>query len=179
MKTSIKAALAAMLIAGGALGTGAALARGEHCEGGMRGAWHQAGAERMKERADLGLARLELALAIKPEQKADWDTFKAAQLERVSRAGERMAEHAKAERPTTALERIARMEAFGKDRQEELARARRDVEAFYGKLSDAQKKVFDAEYRDGGFGPHGRGGRMHGHGMGPQGMPGDGPAPRG
>lgn len=162
MKTSIKAIVAATVVALGALGSGQVLARGgESGEGGMRGdraGWHQMSPERMKDRAELGLARLELALAIKPEQKAAWDQFKAAMTARAEKRATQFAAHAKEVAPKTALERMERMEVAGKARLAELAETRRDVEALYTKLGDAQKKVFDAEFRDGGFGPRGRGG---------------------
>lgn len=185
MKTSIKTAVAATVIALGALGSGIAMARGGDCEGGMRGeraGWHQMSPERIKDRADLGLARLELALAIKPEQKAAWDQFKAAMLERAGKMATQMEAHAKDAPPKTALERMERMETFGKARVADLAETRRDVQAIYARLNDAQKKVFDAEFREGGFGGHGGHGR-HGHGMRgddrPHGMGGDrGPRPQ-
>lgn len=185
MKTSIKTAVAATLIALGALGTGTAMARGGDCDGymsGERAGWHRMSPERIKDRADLGLARLELALAIKPEQKAAWDQFKTAMLERAGTMATQMAAHAKDAPPKTALERMERMETFGKERVADLASTRRDVQAIYAQLSDAQKKVFDAEFRDGRFGGH-RGTGHHGHGMRgddrPHGMnPDRGPRPQ-
>lgn len=188
MKTSIKTAVAATVIALGALGSGYAVARGgDHCEGGMRGdraGWHQMSPERIKDKADLGLARLELALAIKPEQKGAWDQFKAAMLERAGKQAAQFEARAKDTPPKTTLERMDRMETFSKARLAELADTRRDVEALYGKLSDAQKKVFDAEFREGGFGGHGhRGMKGVRHGAGPDQGPrmpqGQGPAGRG
>lgn len=170
MKTWIKTSIAAAVIAVHGFGASAALARGGDCEGPYGGGagWHRAApeqmAQRMNERAELKLARLELALALKPEQKAAWDQFKASMTERSSKMAERMAEQRKAAAPSTAPERLQRMEAWSKLHQAEIAETRRAVEAFYGQLSDAQKKVFDADFaRDGKGGPHGeRHGGMRG-----------------
>lgn len=158
MKTSIKTVIAATVVALGALGSGYAAARGGYHDGGMHGdraGWHQMSPERIKDRVDLGLARLELALAIKPEQKGAWDQFKTSVLARADKRAAEFEARAKDAPPKTALERLERAERIGKTRVAELADVRRDVEALYGKLSDAQKKVFDAEFREGGLGGHG------------------------
>ncbi len=178
MKTWMKTSIATALIATSALGASAVLARGGDCDrhgpdGGWSG-WHRMAPEQMSariaERADTQLARLELALALTPEQQPAWARFKESMLARAGEMGERMAEHRTVEPPRTAIERLQRMEEMSKLHQAQLGETRSAVEAFYGGLSDAQKKVFDADFR---MGPRGRGGHgmqpgMH-HGMHEQG----------
>ena len=155
MKTWIKTSIAAAVIATGALGTTAALAWGGHCGGdGMRsgkGGWTQMEPEqmqqRMVQRADLHLARLELALVLSPEQKPAFDTFKGEMKARAERMVTAMAERRTATQPTTAIERMQRMEEMSKLRQDEMAQTRKSVETFYPTLGDAQKIVFDAEFQ--------------------------------
>ena len=165
MKTWIKTSIAAAVITAGALGTTAALAWGGHCDG-MRGGkagWSQMEPEQMKakmaERAELHLARLELALALSPEQKPAFATFKADMTTRAERMAAQMAERRSAGAPQTAVERMQRMEEMGALRQSEMAGVRKSVETFYATLGDAQKTVFDAEFKS--FGPGGK----SGHGM--------------
>lgn len=171
MKSWIKTSIAAAVIATGALGTTAALAWGGHCDGprGGKSGWSQMAPEQMKakmaERAELHMARLELALALSPAQKPAFETFKADMKARAERMAAAMAERRAAGQPKTAVERMQRMEEMGTLRQAEMAQARKSVETFYATLSDAQKTVFDAEFQK--MGPRGgKGGRgMHG-GMG-------------
>lgn len=167
-KTVLVVALAGATVLGGA----AAFARGGDCDGprGERARWHQMNPEqmqeRMGERAEVRLARLELALALTPEQRPAWDTFKTDMLARMNAMAERMAARRDVERPTTAIERMQRMEEMSRERQTQLAETRQAVETFYAELSDAQKTVFDAE-----FAKFGRGGHR---GMGSRGMGGPG-----
>ncbi|HQZ01085.1 MAG TPA: Spy/CpxP family protein refolding chaperone [Thauera sp.] len=176
MKTWIKTSIAAALITTGALGTSAALAWGGHCDGagpvGNKGGWSQMAPEQMKakmtQRAEVHMARLELALVLQPDQKPAFETFKADMKARAGRMATAMAERRAATQPTTAIERMQRMEDMGKLRQAEMAEARKTVEVFYATLSDPQKTVFDAEFqkmgRKGGKdGP----GMRDGGGMGP------------
>lgn len=164
----IKTSIAAALIATGAAGGSAAWAWGGGCAGdgprGGRAGWHQSEpgqmAERMAERADERLARMELALALTPQQKPAWDEFKGAMKARAERMAQQMAERRAGEPAKTALERLQRMEEMSQLRQGELAGTRKAVEAFYATLSDAQKTVFDAEFRLMGH----KGGRGMGHG---------------
>ncbi|ENO81665.1 hypothetical protein B447_07247 [Thauera sp. 27] len=182
MKTWIKNSLAAALIATGALGTSAALAwGGGQCMGdgprGGKAGWSQMAPEQMKarmtERAELHMARLELALALTAEQKPAFVTFKNDMKVRAERMASQMAERRATEPPKTAIERMQRMEEMSKLRQVELAEARKSVETFYASLSDAQKTVFDAEFEKmGRKGERGMKGGMHGgprdgSGMGP------------
>jgi len=165
MKTWMKTSIAAAVIAVHALGTTAAFARDDDHRGPGRGpGWTQASPEKAKQHAELGLARLELALVIKPEQQAAWDQFKTSMSAQQAKAGERFAERKdKAEAPKTASERLARMEEMGKLRLAEVAETRKAVDALYPRLSDAQKKVFDAEFMK-GSGPRGD---QRGPGKGP------------
>lgn len=180
MKTWIKTSIAAALIATGAMGT-TVLARGGDCDGSMGGkaGWHRMAPEQMKanmlQRADVHLARLELALALSPEQKPAWDAFKGSMKERAERMAAHMETRTQGERPTTAIERLQRMEEMSTLRQAAMGDTRKAVEAFYGKLSDAQKTVFDDEFSKmqgrHGMGGHGmrgghRGGMRDGGGMG-------------
>ncbi len=170
MKTWMKTSIATALIATSALGASAVLARGGDCDrhgpDGGRSGWHKMAPEQMSariaDRAGTQLARLELALALTPEQQPAWAKFKESMLARASEMGERMAEYREAERPKTALERLQRMEEMSKGHQAQLGETRSAVEAFYGGLSDAQKKVFDADFH---MGPRGRGDDGKGHGM--------------
>lgn len=165
-KTVLVVALAGATVLGGA----AAFARGGDCDGprGERARWHQMNPEEMQERigerAEVRLARLELALALTPEQRPAWDAFKSDMLARANAMVERMAAEREAERPTTAIARMQRMEEMSRERQTQLSETREAVEAFYATLSDAQKTVFDAEFAKFGHGGH--------HGMGPRGMGG-------
>lgn len=167
-KSVLVVALAGVTVLGGAT----AFARGGDCDGprGERARWHQMNPEqmheRMGERAEVRLARLELALALTPEQRPAWDAFKTDMLARVSAMAERMAAQRETERPTTAIARMQRMEEMSQQRQAQLAETRQSVETFYATLSDAQKTVFDAE-----FGKLERGGHR---GIGPRGMGGPG-----
>lgn len=186
MKTWIKTSIAAALIATGALGT-TVMAGGGNCDGPMGGkaGWHRMAPEQMKanmtQRAEVHLARLELALALTPEQKPAWDAFKGSMKERAERMAAQMESRSQGERPTTAIERLQRMEEMSALRQAEMGDTRKSVEAFYTKLSEAQKTVFDDEFskmqgRHGGMGRHGmgkhgmesgaRGGMRDGGGMG-------------
>lgn len=177
MKTWMKTTIAASLIAVTGVGATAALARGGECDGfgpqGKAGVQRMAPEDmqaRMAQRADLQLARLELALALTPEQQPAWNAFKSAMSERAGKMAEQMQQRFKDGAPQTAVERLQRMEEMGKLRQAEMAETRKAVERFYGALSDAQKKVFDAD-----FGAMGHKGRHGGFGMGP----GRGDGPRG
>lgn len=157
MKTWMKSTLAAALVASTAFGASAAMARGGHCDGYGPGPMMQRldpaqMSERIVQRADTQLARLELALALKPDQQGAWSQFKGAMLVRARDVGERMAAHRAAPWPATATERLQRMEEMSRIHQTELAETRRAVEAFYPHLSDAQKKVFDADFH---MGPRG------------------------
>ncbi len=176
MKTWIKTSIASALIATTALGSAAVLARGGDCGGfgpmGGAGGWGRMApeqmAERIADRAEQRLARLELALALKPEQQAAWNTFKSEMTDRADRMAAEMQKRMQADRPDTVLERLERREAMSKLRQTELADTRKAVETFYATLSDAQKTVFDAEFQPmGRGGRHGLGHGGFGHGMGP------------
>ncbi|MBW7859593.1 MAG: Spy/CpxP family protein refolding chaperone [Rhodocyclaceae bacterium] len=167
-RTMIVTALAAALVLGG----GAVLARGGDCEAGYgsKAGWGRMSAdqmqERMADRSKLALARLELALALTPEQKPAWETFRNDVQARASTMAAQMKE-GRQDRPQTALERMQRMEERAGTKQAELAAARKTVETFYATLSDAQKTVFDAEFmqmeRGHGGGRHGM--MRHGRGQ--------------
>lgn len=179
MKNWIRTSIAAALIATGAAGASAAFAwGGGGCMGdgprGDKAGWQQMEPEQMKarmaQRADERLARMELALALTPQQNPAWDEFKGAMKARAERMATQMAERRAGEPPKTAIERLQRMEEMSTLRQSELAEARKAVAAFYVTLSDAQKTVFDAEFRMmGGEGGRGMGhGRRDGMGHGPR-----------
>ena len=175
MKTWIKTSLVAALAATTLL-SGAAMAR---CGGGGGGGyghgWRNATPEQIKERmnqrVEERLARLELALALTTEQKPAWADFRKATEARAEVMLKEMESRRNAEAPKTAIERLARAEEFSKKRAGMLAEMRKSTETFYGKLSAPQKTVFDAEA--GKF----VGGMGMGMGMGKSGcmMAGNGP----
>lgn len=165
MSKILKTTLAAALISAGALASTTALAWGGHCDGSWRGGkagWSEQKAEQMKtkmaERQELRMAKLELALALTPEQKPAFDKFKSELKAGAERMTARMAERRSAAAPANTVERMQRMEEMGKQRQAEMLTMRQSVEAFYGNLSDAQKTVFDAQFqrhgKDGDFRHH-------------------------
>ncbi|MCL2590123.1 MAG: Spy/CpxP family protein refolding chaperone [Betaproteobacteria bacterium] len=144
IKTSLVAALAATTLLGGAA---IASCVGDGWGGGH--GWRNANPEQIKERmskrVEVNLARLELALALTPEQKPAWAEFKKTAETRTEAMLKEMENRRNAGAPKTALERLGRMEESTKQRANMLADMRKSVEAFYGKLSAAQKTVFDAE----------------------------------
>ncbi|MDR2092707.1 MAG: Spy/CpxP family protein refolding chaperone [Azoarcus sp.] len=175
MKTWIKTSLAAALTAS-ALFAGTAMADWGH--GGCPGIGPQGAPGQIQERfaryAEERLARLELALALTSEQKPAWANFKKAVTARAETGLKELDALYKAGAAKTVLEKLQRAEDAGKQRARLLAETRKDVEAFYGKLSAAQKTVFDAEAdkvlsSQGEGGPH-RGddrrgnGKRHGRG---------------
>lgn len=173
MKAWMKASLAASMIAMAGLASTAVLARGGDCGGygaqGGKAAWQQMAPDerqaQMQQRAEVRLARLELALALTPEQQPAWNTFKSSMTERAGTMGERMQQRRAEGPPQTAIERMQRMEEMSELRQTALSETRQAVEAFYPTLSDAQKTVFDSEFARMGRGErHGMG---QGHRMGP------------
>lgn len=134
--------------------------------------------ERMAKSFEVKLAKLELALALQPNQKSAWADFKQAMNARGEAFARDIEARRKAEPPKTVLERLDRAENASKERVKQLADTRKAVESFYGKLSATQKTVFDAEagrllqpHRDG----FARGGRHGGpRGEQPGGQPGKG-----
>lgn len=149
LNKSARGALIAAVVAVSALSSSAVMAWGGDCD--FRG---KAGAERMspearqqnmQQRAEARLARMELALQLTPEQKPGWDKFSQAMKDRVGTM--QPGGSASGDQPKTAVERMQRMEQRLAERSTELGKARADVEAFYATLSDAQKTVFDDEFR--------------------------------
>ncbi|MCL1861359.1 MAG: Spy/CpxP family protein refolding chaperone [Proteobacteria bacterium] len=169
IKTSLVTALAATTLLGGA-----ALAQGWGGGGGYgwRNADPELVKERMSQRVEVHLARLELALALTSEQKPAWADFKKAAEARAEVMLKEMENRRNAGVPKTAIERLNRAEEFSKKRAAMLADMRKSVEVFYGKLNAAQKTVFDAETA--GFMQPMRGGGWMGGGCG-AGMQGYGP----
>jgi hypothetical protein len=160
MRTWTNTCLAAALAASVGLGSSLALAEGgSHCDGGhegRHGMTQRMDPAAMTERADERLAKLEQTLVLKPAQRATWDEFRAVMRGNAQKAAEHMRAMRTSEQPATALERMARMEAFGRERLDSMQQMRKASEALYSKLDDAQKKTFDEQFRL--FGPHGRGG---------------------
>ena len=175
MKIWMKTSIAAAVIAAASLGTTAVFAWGGHGHGphgGKAGVSQMEPAqvkERAAQRVELQMARLELALALNAEQKPAFESFKSAMKARAGRMADSMAGRAAEARPATAVERMKRMEETGKHRLAELAETRKAVEAFYARLGDAQKMVFDAEFDKAGRHDFGRKGER-GAGKGERGM---------
>jgi hypothetical protein len=163
IKTSLVAALAVTTLVGAAM---AQPGRGGHGWGGGGHGWNNASPEqvreRMNQRMEVHLARLELALALTSEQKGAWADFKKATEARADTMLKEMENRRSAGVPKTAIERMERAEEFNKKRAGMLADMRKSVEAFYAKLSPAQKTVFDAEAANFMQPMHGGGGRMMG-----------------
>lgn len=166
MKTWMKTAIAAALIATTGLAAGAAVARGCDGEGprGAKAAWHQMEPGQMQERAAERLDSLEKSLAIRAEQREAWDTFRQSMEARAVQAAEHMAARRGAERPGNVLERMQRMEEMGQVRLEMLSETREAVEALYSTLDEKQQQTFDEQFRMGRHGREGgrRGGMRHG-----------------
>lgn len=177
MKPALKKTFAVALVAASMIGSGAALAWGGNCDGSGPhmgrmgggpgggfgagpgaggGGWSQLAPEqmqaRMAERFELRMARLELALALKPEQQAAFAAFKAKMGERMAQRAQAMAANAGGQRPQSAVERMERMEQMHAARARELAESQEAVKGFYDQLNDAQQAVFDAEFQTMGGG---------------------------
>lgn len=169
MKTLMKTTIALALAATVGLGAGTVMARGSgDCGGGPEGMGRmsmmtQMDPAKMGERMENRLGDLHSALALKPGQAAAWDQFSLVVREKAKAAADHMKTMRDQERPTTAVDRMARMEAFGKERMEGMAEMRRATEAFYGQLDAGQQNIFDEQFRM--FGPagnHDRGDHRHG-----------------
>lgn len=151
-RLSARTAMIAAVLAATAMGSTAALARGGDCDWrGERGAKNEqmtpeARQERMQQRVDAKLSKLETALALTPEQKPAWDRFKTSAHERVAAMQPMRPADASA---MSAVERMKRMEEHLAKRSTELGKARAEVETFYATLSDTQKAAFDKEFRFG------------------------------
>lgn len=147
IKTSLMAALAASFFSGPAL---AACDGPGDCGGFGSGRGRDLSAEQIKERmnkrVEVQLARLELALALTPEQKPAWADFKKAAQSRVEIMAQAVESRRKAGPPETASQWMERAEEANKLHARTLTETRKAVDAFYGKLSTAQKTVFDAEF---------------------------------
>lgn len=164
MKTTNRKWMLAAVAVAVALGSGVAMARGDCGWGGKpgKGNWSPERMEQMQERmstrVEAQLARLELALALQPEQRAAWETLQRDTLARVNDMSTRMAVRAAEGRPVAAPERMMARERDTEARLEMMKQTRASVAAFYETLGDAQKKVFDAEWGrwmgQGGKGPH-------------------------
>ncbi|HJV24770.1 MAG TPA: Spy/CpxP family protein refolding chaperone [Aromatoleum sp.] len=152
IRTSILAAFVASLGIGsmGAMAAAQADCDGPH--GGMAGRMHRMDPASITERATQRLAQLQTALALKPDQTAAWEQFKGVMQEKARKAAEHMQAMRSQEHPKTALERLDRMETFGRERMAALQDIRKAAESFYGRLDAAQKKTFDEQFHF--FGPH-------------------------
>jgi hypothetical protein len=168
MKNLTKTAIALALAATVGLGAGTVMARGPgDCGDESRGKGRtsmmkQMDPAKMGERMEKRLGDLQTALALKPGQAAAWDQFSLVVREKGKAAAEHMKTMRERERPATAVERMARMEAFGKERMAGMAEMRSATEAFYGQLDAAQQKTFDEQFRMFGPGNHDRGDHRHG-----------------
>jgi hypothetical protein len=171
MKPWIKTSFIITALSASAVFSGIAMAgHGDH--DGAQG-WHSASPEQIKERftrqTELRLAKLELALALAPEQGPAWADFKKTVTASTETVLQEISKH-KAEPPKTALERLDRADAALQLRANLLADARKAVGALYVKLSEPQKTVFDAEagqllhFGAAHAGQAGHGGKVEGRG---------------
>jgi hypothetical protein len=150
MKPWIKTALVAALSTSVVFGGVAMAHEGEEwCDHGKDKAGHAVNLEQVKSRVssqvELRLAKLELALALKPEQKQAWADFKQSITTGSETALKEIESSHLVEPPKTAAERLEREVAASKLRINLLADAQAAIGAIYGKLNDTQKTVFDAE----------------------------------
>lgn len=173
MKGWIRTSLAAALAATVGLGATAAVAGPWGDCDGPRGGKHtmgqRMGPEAMADRATERLAALQAALALKPEQTAAWEQFKGAVQDKSRQSVEHMKTMREQERPVSALERMERMESFGKDRLAAMQDIRKAAEMLYTTLDTAQKNTFDEQFRMFGPGAMGGGMRHHRHAPGREG----------
>ncbi|WP_332675048.1 Spy/CpxP family protein refolding chaperone [Aromatoleum sp.] len=123
---------------------------------------HRPDSTALMKRADQRLAKLEEALALAPEQRAAWDEFSSTMRGKAAQSTERVEAMRNRERASTALERLERMEEFGKERLESMQEMRKVVTALYAQLDEGQKKTFDEQFRFAG--PRHRGDRRQGPG---------------
>lgn len=163
MKTWIKTTIAVAVIATGGLGVaGAAMARGDCAHGGERAHGHHMAPENMSERATEKLDRLGEKLALRADQRDAWDVFKESMRERAESAGERMQAARSSERPTTAPERMQRMEEMSEARLEGVRAMREATEKFYAVLDADQQEAFDNMHKGHRGAKSGHGYRHHG-----------------
>jgi len=144
MQNWIKTSLIAVLAASTLFGSAAVMAKGGQRHQQAAASPEQAKAEWLRQN-EAQLARLELALVLTPEQKPAWEAFKAAVTARNETVLNDMEIRTTVGEATTVVERLKRAEEVTAQRAKLLGETRRDVEAFYVGLSDAQKKVFDDE----------------------------------
>jgi hypothetical protein len=149
----LAAAAAALLLTGSA---GAALAQPAPPPGAGHG---PPSAEKMREHREARLKQIHDLLQLRPDQEAAWTTYVAA-LQPPPRP---------AERPDVAalttpqrLDLMAERMAEGQTRFQRFADA---TKRFYGQLSPAQQKAFDAADKGRGHGPGMMGHGTKGHGM--------------
>ncbi|NMG55030.1 Spy/CpxP family protein refolding chaperone [Aromatoleum aromaticum] len=153
-KTWIKTAVAVAVAATVGFAAPVAIAGGgggwHGMHGGMHGMKHRMDSAAMSARADQRLARLQEALALRPEQRPAWETFSAAMRSRGQKAAEQMQSMRAGERPMTALERMERMETFAESRLASMREMHAAAAKLYEVLDAAQKKTFDEQFRVGG-----------------------------
>jgi hypothetical protein len=146
IKTALVAALSASVVFGGVV---MAHEGEEWCDHGKGKVGRTVNIEQVKSRVsrqvEVQLAKLELALVLKPEQKQAWADFKQSITTGTETALKAIESNHLAEAPKTALERLDHEVAASKLRISLLADAQAAIGAIYGKLNDAQKTVFDAE----------------------------------
>lgn len=111
---------------------------------------HRMDPEAMSARADRHLAQLQEALALRPEQRPEWETFSTAMRSRAQQAAEQMQSMRAGERPMTAPERMERMETFAETRLASMREMHAATAKLYDVLDATQKKTFDEQFRVGG-----------------------------
>lgn len=171
MKAWIKTSLAAALAAAVGIGASTAIAGPWGDCGGPRGGMHpmaqRMGPGAMTERATEHLAQLQGALSLRADQTAAWEAFKGLVQEKARSAADHRQTMRNETAPATAIERMARMERFARERMDSMTEVHQAATRLYAVLDDAQKRTFDQQF--GGIGGGGMGRGHMGPGMGPRG----------
>ena len=114
--------------------------------------------ERMQQRHEAEVKRLEGLLNLRPEQRAAWEEFVAAwDKHREQFFSYRWDQEDS--RAVTALGRLQQREEMLSAHLEAVRSLREAVQKFYTQLDDAQRDVFDREFLRWGKGPKGGGPR--------------------
>lgn len=165
MKSSIKPLLVVGLLAVAGFSAFAGTRMGGDCDGPMgQGEYRmgQGSPEKMQAYMDKRQATLKAALKLTAAQEGAWAAFTSTMKPPAAPMGQRL-DRASMEKLTTP-ERIDKMQALQTERHTAMEQRAQATKTFYATLTDAQKKVFDAQSmhtpRRGGDHKGGRGSMM-------------------